>query len=88
MLKPVDIENAEISKASWTNMGKLNENTINEFEDVCQCSQNNNELPSIPPDSSFQPKTSHHNRQSLILGDAQVPQESQDKLFLAVTKQI
>ena len=45
------------------------------LEEIPQCL-----LPAIPPKSNFQPKLSNHNRQSVILEDAQVPKEVQEKL--------
>ena len=76
MLKPVEIENAEISETSWTKMEKLNKTTINELDELCSHSQNSNELSTIPPWSSFQSGSSNCNRQSVILKDAHVLQEA------------
>ena len=75
-MKQMEIENIEISEASWTKMEKLSNNTINQIEVLHHDLQNNNELPTILPQSSFQPEASDHNRQSVILEDAQVPQET------------
>ena len=57
-------------------MEKLNDNTIDNLEDFHWHSQNNNELPSIQPQSSFQPDARNQNRKSVILEDAQVPQQA------------
>ena len=51
------------------------------LKEVCQCSRNNNELPTIPPQSSFQLEPGNCNRQSVILEDAQVPKKAWDQLF-------
>ena len=82
MLKPVEIENAEICETFWTKIKKLNENTLNNFDELCCHSQNSNELQNILSHSSFQHEPNNYNRQSVILEDAQVPQEAQDKLSL------
>ena len=62
-LKPVEIENAEINETSRTKTEHLSEITMENLEEIHQCSQNNNELPTILPQSSFQPEPSNHNRQ-------------------------
>ena len=62
MLKPNEIENAEVSEISWTKIKKLNEITVINQEELHHHSQTNNELPSILPQSSFQPESGNHSR--------------------------
>ena len=76
MLKPVQIENAKISETLWTEIDNLNKNTKKNLQELCHCSQNNNDLPTILPLSSFQHEPSNCKRQSVILEDAQVTQEA------------
>ena len=49
-------------------------------QENCHHSQTNNELPTVLLQSSFHPDPDNHNRLSVILNDAQAPQEVQDKL--------
>ena len=58
----------------------MNKTTVNNLKDLHFHSQNSNELPIIPPQSTFQSEPSNHNRQSVILEDAQVPHEAPYKL--------
>ena len=81
MLKPVKIENAEINETSWTQIEKLNKNTVNNFKDFQYHLQNDNEL-TILPQSSFKSEPSNGYRESAIVDDAQVPQEAKSKLSL------
>ena len=43
-LKPVEIENGEISETSWTKSESLNKNTIENLEEIHQSSRNNTEF--------------------------------------------
>ena len=70
------VENTEISETLWTTIENLSKNTIKNLKEIHQCSQNNNELPTMPLQSSFQSELSIQSRQSVILEDAQVPQET------------
>ena len=57
------------------NIVNSKENIMEHLEDILQCL-----LPAILLQSNFQPKPSNHIRESMILEDAQVPKEAQDKL--------
>ena len=81
MLKPIEMEDAKVNEISWTKVKKLNKTTMNISEELHHFSQTNTELLTIPPWSSFQLEPNNHIRQSVILKDAQVPQEDQDKLY-------
>ena len=66
-LQPIEIEDFEVSNISWT---------INYTADTANTPT---ELPNMPPDSSFQPE--HNNtKDSVVLQDAQIPQEAKDGL--------
>ena len=77
ILKPLDIENAEVHEISWTNLKKiLKGDTVNSLQELHHGSQTNNELPTIPPQSSFSHRPDNHSKQSVLQKDAQVPQEA------------
>ena len=69
-LDPTDIESTKVSNISWTKTEKLQDDIRN----------SPTELPTMPPESSFQPEQNNFKRQSLILQVTQVPQETRDKL--------
>ena len=56
MLQPTEVQNAEVSEISYTKIETFTENTVNSPEELFYHSQPNNELPTIPSQSSFQPK--------------------------------
>ena len=59
-------KDTEVSNISWT-------------QDHNETTNSPAELPSMPPESTFQPE--HNNtKQSVVLQDAQIPQEAKDKL--------
>ena len=65
---PVEIENAEISKALCTKIEKLNKNTVSNLQELHGNIQKiTMNFLNIPPLSSFQPKPSNHSRQAVIL---------------------
>ena len=51
-LKPIEIENADISDISLIKIEKSNENTVNNLEELHHHSQTANEIPTIPSQSS------------------------------------
>ena len=80
-MKPLDIKNADIYEILWTKIKLLYQNdTINNLQELHHNSQTKNELPTIPPQSSFQPGPDTQNKQSIVQEDTQVPQEAQDQL--------
>ena len=82
MLKPLDTENAQTNKVFWIKIERLNEvDAINGLQELCQYSQTNNELPTIPQQPCFQPEPDNMSKQLVIVEDAQVPQEPRDQLF-------
>ena len=66
-LQPIEIEGIEVSNMSWT------------IDGTADTTNSPVELPSMPPESSFQPE---HNttKYSIVLQDAQIPQETKDEL--------
>ena len=59
-LNPTEIDSTEVSNISWTKTEKSQNNIRNRPT----------ELPTIPPESSFQPEHNNSKRQSLLLQDA------------------
>ena len=65
-LQPIEKEDIEVRNVSWT---KDDTDTANSIV----------KLPSMLPESSFQPELNNA-KQSVVLQDAQIPQEAIDKL--------